>query len=598
VAETIDLDIPKPKIKARKLCVETYAKAQSLNLDPILARILASRVSEAHQNLEKLLLPRLSYLANPFSMKDMAKAADRVALAILEGECIGIETDHDCDGQTSHAVIYDILTRHFKHPPEKIRSYIGHRLKEGYGLSESVANRILADVPVCSLLITADNGSADEPRIARLKAAGIEVIVTDHHAIPTEGPPKSAYACLNPSEPNCSYADPFIAGCMVAWLLMAATRQKLIELQYLPETAPSLADTLDFVAVGTVADCVSMAKSVNNRAVVSYGLQLIDKGARPCWRALKELIPGKVRSEDLGFRIGPLLNSDGRIATAFGSVTFLLTETDEEAEKWIGALQLQNETRKGLQQQVFLEALVLAKREVTLGKVAICLYLKEGHTGVQGIVASRLTEMFGRPTLIFAPKVATEGDSLITGSARGIAAFHVREAMQTVADNHPGLIKMFGGHKGAGGLTLALSNFEAFKIAFEAATALQLAGEPYLGPVIWTDGELDVQALNLDFFDNLAHLEPFGREFEPPLFELNAIAREMRPVGDGRHLRLKLEIDKQHFTGIWFNARALNENAFPISLNKKLKLACSLKENLFRGKRTLDIHIVSAQECV
>jgi single-stranded-DNA-specific exonuclease len=318
------LDIPLPKIKPRSLDKKIEQLGLSKGLHPLLARVVAARPLPSGFGVHDVLHPKLECLDHPLTMQDMTKAAHRVAKAIYNKECIGLETDHDCDGQTSHAVLYHNLVYHFKHPKELLKSYIGHRLKEGYGLSASVANRILEDSPRPSLLITADNGSSDEARIKQLAAVGMDVIVTDHHQIPEDDYPNSAYAFLNPTRDDCNYNDKYIAGCMVAWLLMAAVRLQLIEDKYLNINAPKLVDSLDFVAVGTIADCVSIARSKNNRAVVNYGMKLISQGVKPCWQVLLPLLSNPISSQDLGFKIGPLLNSDGRLSSALGSVSFLL----------------------------------------------------------------------------------------------------------------------------------------------------------------------------------------------------------------------------------------------------------------------------------
>lgn len=589
-----NINIPKPKIQARTYDAAQLEKSLEDGLHPVLARILAARPLPIGFLLSDVLSPRLSHLSSPFTMAEMQKASQRLAEAIIDGECIGIETDHDCDGQTSHAVMYDVLTRHFRHPAEKLRSYIGHRLQEGYGLSDKLANRILEDDPRPTLVLTADNGSSDEPRIKRLKAAGIDVIVTDHHEIPQEGCPKSAYACLNPTRKDCEYNDPYIAGCMVAWLLMAATRSILMEKGYLDQNALHLADTLDFVAVGTIADCVSIARSMNNRAVVTYGMKLIEAGRRPCWRALRSVLSFPLRSDALGFRIGPLLNSDGRLSSAFGSVTFLLAKGDREAQEWVDVLSAQNENRKTIQRDIMRQAIRLAKQQVGMGRKSLCIYLENGHAGVQGIAASRIAEMFGRPTAIFAPKMG--GEDLLTGSVRSIKDFHVRNALQFIADLQPNLLIAFGGHEGAGGLTLRLADFKSLSQAFEKAACQQLADRA-LYPVVWTDGSLEAEHLNLDLVDALSVLEPFGREFEQPLFEIDGELTDLRPVGDGTHIRVSLKKEGKIFAGIWFGAKQAATDILPFRIGAEVKVACSVKDNQFRGKRAFDMHIVH-MDCI
>jgi single-stranded-DNA-specific exonuclease len=586
-----NLRLPQPILKTRVRDKLIEQQGLEAGLHPIVARIIAARPLCEGLPILQALRPKLKMLTHPKEMSAIDKAAARVAVAIQKGECIGIETDHDCDGQTSHAVLYYNLVERFYHPKEKLRSYIGHRLQEGYGLSDSVATRILNDNPKPTLVITADNGSSDEPRIARLKAANIDVIVTDHHEIPKEGVPKSAYAVLNPTQNECHYNDPFIAGCMVAWLLMVATRQKLIESHYLPRDTPSLADSLDFVAVGTVADCVSLASSHNNRAVVAYGLQLINQGTRPCWQVIKDKVSPEVNSIDLAFKVGPLLNSDGRLACAFGSVGFLLAETVAEANEWLLLLQEHNKNRKKIQQEIVALGVKEAQKQALAHRLSLCIYLPEGHSGVQGIAASRVKELYGRPCAFFAPKLGQEG--IITGSVRGIEHFHVRDALQMVAIRCAGKIISFGGHKGAGGVTLKLEDFPLFTEAFEEATRSQL-NEEAVGPVIWTDGTLELESLSIEIIDTLNILEPFGREFEPPVFEMQAVIRTLEWVGDGTHARLLLEKGHQALRGIWFGARLSREAAFDLKEGDEIKFAYQAKKNHFKGKTSLDLQIIYA----
>lgn len=577
------VSLPIPKIKARKIDLEIEKQAQQHGLHPLLTRIIASRPKPNNCDIQQQLDPKLVNLDHPLLMRDMDKASARLAIAIVNKEVIGIETDHDCDGQTSHAVLYDTLLNKFKMSPNLIRSYIGHRLTEGYGLSAKVAQRILEDQPRPSLIITADNGSADEARIKLLKDVGIDVIVTDHHQLPLSGPPVSAYACINPTRNDCDYPDPYIAGCMVAWLLMVATRIELIKRCYLSADAPKLTDSLDFVAVGTVADCVSMARSYNNRAIVTYGLKLINTGQRPCWRAIKTLTKGIVNAEDLGFKVGPLLNSDGRLASAFGSVSFLLAADDPEAQQWVGYLQEQNQIRKGIQNAITQQGIKIAVEQTHLGRFSLCIFLAAGHAGVHGISASRIKESFGRPTVFLAPKQGEEG--ILTGSIRSVEGFHVGNALEWIMQQNPTVLIAGGGHSGAGGVTLRSDNYELFTKLFETAAQQQLKLES-LGPVIWTDGELNVTDFNIATLDLLTQLEPFGREFEAPVFEVTAVLESFRTIGDGSHARLELRIGEQRVTGVWFSFQPT------ATVGDTVCCAFSLKGNDFGGVRRCEIQVL------
>ncbi len=579
---------PPPKIKRRNIDQKREADSIISGLDPVLARIIAARPYLEEIDPKELLAPKLKSLDAPSSLVDINKAVLRIVRALENQEIIGIETDHDCDGQTSHAVIHTALTDYFGHPKHLVKSYIGHRLKEGYGLSEAVAHRILADTPAPSLVITADNGSSDEPRIALLKSAGIDVIVTDHHEIPVEGIPQSAFAVINPTRIDCQYPDRYIAGCMVAWLLMAATRSQLIADKGV--AIPTLADCLDFVAVGTIADCVSIARSRNNRAVVSYGMKLIQNSTRPCWRAILPLVSYPLSSEDLGFKIGPLLNSDGRLACAFGSVSFLLAQDDEEAKHWIEHLQSQNVERKSIQENVTHLAKLQAISQYKAGNIGLCLFLEEGHAGVHGISASRIKDMFGRPVIIFCPK--SEDNDMLTGSARSIEGVHLRDVLQAISNLEPDLIEKFGGHQGAAGLTLKRQNLPRFKEMFEQV--LQESVNPeIIGPVIWTDGELSISDLNLDFIEKLVgQLEPFGREFEFPTFEATGTILSLNLMGQTKvHARVGLAVEDLWFEAVWFNC-CEKDGPMPVAVGESVRVVFAPKLQTFRGQRKLNCQIV------
>lgn len=583
----MEIELPLPKIKQRKVDKQREQATIEAGFSPLLAKIIASRPFIDDISPGELLAPKLKSLDPPLLLADLPKAVVRLIQALNNNEIIGIETDHDCDGQTSHAVIYCALMDYFKHPASRIKSYIGHRLTEGYGLSEAVAKRILQEQDRPTLVITADNGSADEARIKLLKEHGIDVIVTDHHEIPVEGIPQSAFAVINPTREDCQYPDRYIAGCMVAWLLMAATRSEFIKQG---KEIPSLASCLDFVAVGTIADCVSIARSKNNRAVVSYGMKLIELGLRPCWRAILQEVSLPLSSEDIGFKIGPLLNSDGRLSCAFGSVSFLLAADDTQASKWIAHLKDQNAQRKNIQDSITQLALKQASKQYQQGKKGICVFLEEGHAGVHGISASRLKDTFGRPVIIFCPKENEPG--LLTGSARSIEGVHLRNVLQAVADKDPQLIVRFGGHQGAAGLSILRDSFDDFRHAFED-TLNQTVEEGLIGPVIWTDGEFVVSDLTLEFAEKLVgSLEPFGREFEFPTFEIQGKIMSLNLIGQTKaHAKVGLAIDDLWFEAVWFNCNP-PEKPLSVGIGQAVRVVFAPKLQTFRGQRKLNCQIV------
>ena len=572
-------------IKKKVLNPQIYDNLISQNYDPFLAKIISARVSN-DESLGLVLDGAIKDLSSPFLFKDIEKAVGRLYQAIASGEVIGLETDHDCDGQTSHAILHEALTKIFNHPKEKIRSYIGHRMKEGYGLSEALMNRILLDSVRPSLIITADNGSTDEPRIAVLKQNGIETIVTDHHGIPPEGTPKSAVAVLNPTQYDCNYPDKAIAGCMVAWLFMAALRRKYIENNQPLSTSYGLSNLFDLVAIGTVADCVSMANSHNNRIVTKLGIEQLKQSSRVCWDFFEK---EKLSSEYIGFSIAPILNSDGRVADALGSVSFLLEEDGLKAADTFENLKEQNNNRKDIQKLLTVEAMAQA-RELDGTKSSLCILLENGHAGIHGISASRLRETFGKPIIIFSQTQTDE--TLISGSARSTDTIHIKTMLDEVAKKAPDLLAKYGGHKGAAGLTIKKADFDEFyKLFEESITAIVKQDDITLEPCIEYDFELAENDFDLGTLLKIDSLEPFGREFEKPIFCNDFIVENFRLVGkDKSHAQLVLRFENKSIKAIWFNAID-NANTNNIKIGDTIKACYQLQKEEYLGQVNLSLNI-------
>ena len=531
-------DKPIPTVRCRKIDEATRIAALERGWSEVAARVIAARLDGGTHALDTL-KPDLAQLDRPDGLPDIDKAADRLARAVIDGEVIGLETDHDVDGCTSHAVLLSALET-FGVARTRIRSYIGHRLHDGYGLSAPLATRILVDEPRPSVIVTADNGSSDEPRIGQLAKAGIDVIVTDHHDLPEAGPPTSAYACVTPRRADNAYPDTTIAGCMVAWLLACKLRHALIRLGHEQGTQKSLGCLLDFVALGTVADCVDLGHSRNNRVVVQTGLKLIAKQRRACWQVAYERgwVSQPLSGASLGFGIGPRINARGRLSDALAGVSWLLADTREQACRYADVLDEENQARKTIERDLSEIAFVSAAKQVEDGRRAIVVWLEGGHSGVQGIVASRITEAFGRATVCLSPKHGNP--ELAVGSARGVAGVHIRQAFQACADAVPGLFHKFGGHPAAGGLTLDKAQVPAFAEHFEAAVTDQLGTDTMPEPVVHTDGALAASAIDWPLIAELAELEPFGQGFDQPLFELTLQVQSAKPMGDGSHWRMVL----------------------------------------------------------
>ncbi|UYG09656.1 single-stranded-DNA-specific exonuclease RecJ [Halomonas sp. M4R1S46] len=583
----------KPRILPRPRDAAVEARALAEGLTPLQARVLAGRLPGHEGDLAPLVSPSLRHLAHPERLRDARLAAERIAQAVVEGEHIGILTDYDVDGITSHVVIRRTLNELFGVPESRLHSLIGHRIHDGYGISLPLVERTLKLSPRPSLVITADCGSSDEPRIARLKAAGIDVVVSDHHALPVEGPPASAYATINPTREDCDYPDPTIAGCMVAWLVMSLARGVLIEWGVLPAATPKLSPWLSYVALGTVADCVSLGGSAANRAVVAQGLTLINRMDAACWRAMAERLGADsvpFDAETLAFQMGPRINARSRLDDPYAALHFMLAEQDDVAQRYLDVLDQDNQSRKAIEAEMTEQAKGLAMPQLAADAPALVVFLEEGHPGVQGIVASRLVQAYGRPTLVLTP-AAQPG--MLTGSGRSIEALHLRDALQRTFELAPQALPRFGGHRGAAGVGVPREALGVFREALLRAVGEQL-GDAELGPRVFTDGELAAGQLALSTLDELEALGPYGREFDAPLFEGAFLVERLRPVGaDGSHLMLELSAGAVAVRAIWF--RALTPGEVPaFGVGERLHCAFKLNRNRWRGRESLQLMIEHA----
>ncbi|WP_311945290.1 single-stranded-DNA-specific exonuclease RecJ [Halomonas piscis] len=584
----------RPRLEPRPRDPDVYARARAEGLTALQARLLASRLPGYAEPLAPLVTPGLRHLAHPEKLADGRRAAERIAQAVTEGEHIGILTDYDVDGITSHVVIRRTLVELFGVADAKLHSLIGHRIHDGYGISLPLVERTLGLAPRPTLVITADCGSSDEPRIARLAEEGIDVVVSDHHALPAEGPPASAYACVNPTRHDCAYPDATIAGCMVAWLVMSLARSVLIEWGALPGATPKLSPWLSYVALGTVADCVSLGASPANRAVVTQGLKLINRMEAPCWRAMAERLgPDSVPfdAETLAFQMGPRINARSRLDDPYAALHFMLAESDAVAAKQLGILEDDNQSRKAIEAEMAAEARALAAESLVADEKAIVVFVEDGHPGVQGIVGSRLVQAYGRPALVL---TRASAPGMLTGSGRSIDGLHLRDALQRTFELAPEALPRFGGHSGAAGIGLPEERLGEFKAAFLRAVEEQLGDAP-LYPRLWTDGELEADQMDLATLDELETLGPYGREFDPPLFEGEFIVESLRPVGaDGSHLMMELSTGAATLKAIWF--RALTPGELPaFGMGDTLHCAYKLNRNRFRGRESLQLMVEHAE---
>ncbi|MBM4222831.1 MAG: single-stranded-DNA-specific exonuclease RecJ [Gammaproteobacteria bacterium] len=493
-------------------------------------------------------LTNLSELSLPHGMKGLEQACIRLEKAIREESIIGILSDHDCDGQTACAVIYATLRDVFDYPADKIFIYIGHRLNEGYGISQGLLARILSSDILPSVIITADCGSSDAATIAELSKHNIDVIVTDHHQIPSEGPPKIAYAVLNPQQEGCGFPDKFVAGCGVAWFLMASLRSYCS--QQWSKKLPSLAPMLDFVGIGTLADCVSLTTSVNNRIILKYAFQAIREGRRPCWRVLKQVYQQHIDSDFFIFKIIPLINASGRLGDGLGGVHFLLSEDMVTAQERLAELISINETRKQLQKE---QSLLVTKHLNEYGSdfPALVISLAEnGHHGIHGVTAGNLCEEHKKLTILLSS--LPHDKEILSGSARAPLGWSIKSIFDRVAAHSPNLMIRYGGHHQAGGVLIAKKDADAFKTAVieECRQDMLQMHDTHVTQAhdIIFDGLLDLSVVcNIDALSELSSiLEPFGKDFPNPCFGIIGKAVSGRAIGaDKNHLQWSLQVGSE-----------------------------------------------------
>lgn len=576
---------PEPRVVLRATDAAIAQALSQQGLPPHVVALLAVRLNQS-VNEDCLWSGKLAQLPNPDSIPDMAAAVRRLQRAVLQRQRIVLAVDHDMDGQASAAVLWTALVELFGMPADCVHVLSSHRLREGYGVTTPLVGRILQLRP--DLVITADKGSSDEPRLAQLQQAGIDVVVTDHHLVPEAGPPASALACVNPARSDSSF-DPTICGAAVAFLVMARLRQALAQAH--PEHDwPRVTELLDYVAVATIADCVSLRPDTArvNRTLVQAGMRRIRQAQRPCWAVFLQAQEGHVDSQSIAFSLAPAIAAAGRLDWAEPGFDFLVAKNAEQAQQAWDCLLAENAARKAIESNIRsqAEAQLAARR---LGS-SICLYLEQGHSGVHGITASRLVERYGRPVALFAPRPHSPG--LLSGSLRGIPGLHLREVLQAVDDQCPQLMERFGGHAGAAGVTLHDTQFAAFQQAFEAQCQHAL-DQRELSPVCWVDGCLELNQCSEQMAHDLEKLDPWGRDFPLPQYWVRAQVAELRALGDGRHAKLRLEDAAGAMAeAIWFQARADAQAAWPVQPGETVGLVIRVGLNRWRGRERLQLQVV------
>ncbi|MGH8658911.1 MAG: single-stranded-DNA-specific exonuclease RecJ [Gammaproteobacteria bacterium] len=500
-------------------------------LHPVLRRVLAARGLQSVADLDLSLERLLGY----DSLLGIAAAVDLLVGALNAQQRIVIVADFDADGATACAVaVRGLRLLGVRH----VAYIVPDRFRHGYGLSPEVVDAAKAREP--ELLITVDNGIASLEGVERAKRYGMRVLITDHHLPGAELP--QADAIVNPNLPGEAFPSKHLAGVGVMFYLLAALRARLRESGSFQGMQPNLAGLLDLVAVGTVSDVVPLDK--NNRVLVAQGLSRIRAGR--CCAGITAICrvagvdPGRLTARDLAYVLGPRLNAAGRLEDMSLGIECLLTDDDQRASALAARLQGLNDARRAIENRMHAQATESLRRlqlsPLTELPYGLCLYDPDWHQGVVGILASRIKDRLHRPVIAFAP----DGEDGLKGSGRSVAQVHIRDVLARMDTRHKGLIKRFGGHAMAAGLSLAREYFERFCGAFDEAVKEHLQPADLHG-VVESDGELSEAEISLALAEALRGAVPWGQGFPAPLFDGQFELLERRVVGE-KHLKMTLRV--------------------------------------------------------
>lgn len=548
---------------------KVQALHEALKVHPAICRILVRRGIETFDQAKSFYRPQLSDLHDPWQMKDMNAAVDRILGAMGAQEKILVYGDYDVDGTTSVAITFQFLEKIYQ--VDKIDYYIPHRYREGYGISKAGID--FAAENGFSLVISLDCGIKSVELIEYARTLGIDFIVCDHHLPDAELPP--ATAILNPKQQGCNYPYKELCGCGIGFKLITALAQTL----NVPEEEYHC--YLDLVATAIAADIVPITGE--NRVMAFYGLQRVNE--KPCngIKALIELsgLKKAIQITSLVFMIAPRVNAAGRMDDARKAVQMFIEKDCEEANKYARLLHSDNTDRREADINITGEALSLIRgNELLASRKSTVVYQPHWHKGVVGIVASRLIEHYYRPTIVL-----TQSGEVIAGSARSVNGFNLYEAIHACREHLLG----YGGHFAAAGMTMMPEQLDAFCQKFEDVVASSI--EPHqLVPEIRIDTPISFHDITQSFFNIIRQMEPFGPENVQPVF----IARNVTDTGYSRilkeqHIRFSLQQDNIIFTGIGFNMA----HKFPLlNLKQPVDIVFTLDENEWNGNKHLQLKMI------
>lgn len=536
---------------------------KSFNISKLVASIIAGKGLKTDEEIEVFLHPRRTDFHNPFLMPDMEKAANRIVEAIKNNEKVAIYGDYDVDGITSSTVLHRFL----KDRELNTNIYIPNRLCEGYGLNAEEIKKIAEEGH--TLMITVDCGITGKAEVELAKSLGIDTIVTDHHEPPEELP--EAIAVVDCKRKDNKYPFRELAGVGVTFKLTQAI-SKILNLK-----EEENLKYLDIVCIGTISDIVPLVDE--NRTISKLGLMLLNQTKNVGLKVLLESLGyKKIDSTAVSFGIAPRVNACGRMGHERVALELFLTDDVKRARELAKELNDFNTKRQEIEKRIFEEALEQIKNGQEEKNPCIILRKENWHHGVIGIVSSKITEMYFKPSIL----MAIEGEDC-KGSGRSIPGFDIHEALEKCNKN----IKQFGGHSMAIGITVESANFEAFK-----SSVLNYAKEKHIEdivPVLNIDEKLQLKDITMKDVRDLALLEPFGEANKPPLFQINNVKIEtIRTLSEGKHLKMDIKDDNTKFGTIGFNLGSL---ANEYKIGDKIDIAGYLEINSFGGRDSIQINI-------
>lgn len=546
-----------------------------LGVSPLLAKLLSARGAASTDEAQNIIKKSLSQLISPIEIPELEAAANRLATAVLEDEGIVVHGDFDADGISSTA----LMTLFFRDIHARVYPFVPNRLIENHGLSMRALE--VAQSNKAKILVTCDCGSSNAKEILAFQKEGMEVIITDHHQV---GDSKDAPCILVNPQNSMRAEHKDLAGVGVAFMVLTVVRKILREKNFFNDQRPepNMKQYLDVVALGTLADMAPLTQQ--NRILVSFGLEELRNSTRPGIMAMKELaglnLGHEVRSDDVGFRLAPRINAAARLGFAQDALCTLTAQNESEALEFAQRLEKYNQERKEKQEKMYQMALSLCELQELKKLPVLMVGHASFHSGLNGLVAQKLAENFFKPVFVY----SVHGD-ILKASTRSRGGIDITAAMQENAQR----LKQFGGHKEAGGCELKSENLNAFHEGMCQAVKKQTQAEP----ILWVDGEVSEQDLNVESIQMLKSLAPFGMKNPEPIFTATfKVWGDPKEVGTG-HLKVRLLADTSGFDAIFFGK--WHEHKTTFGKDRKVKVAFTPEINVFNGSSRVQLRVVDAK---